>query len=100
MFEAVLAGTSKLTNQDGRTMVSRLHGAVVRGRVVLGQKVLAPVTGELPPDRVNVARVVLDVVVLDDECRPLDRVVVARPLLDRATPRERDRIQAGSLHLL
>src|SRR6185436_3273934 len=49
---------------------------VVLGLVVQPQDVLAEVAGRIVPDRVDVVRAVLDVVVLDDERRPLHPVIV------------------------
>src|SRR5215203_3625107 len=62
---------------------------VVRRRaVVLAQQVHAEVAVEIPPHGVDVVRVVLRVVVLDEERRPLDTVVVPLAALERAHPRE------------
>ena len=67
--------------------------AGVRRGVVPRQKVLAPVVVEVAPDRVDVVRAVLRVVVLDEEARAADRVVVAVTRLLRPGPCERDLVQ-------
>ena len=59
------------------------------------EEVLAPVVLQVAPDRVDVVGAVLGVVVLDDEARPADRVVVAAAGRLRARPGERDLGQAG-----
>ena len=67
--------------------------SVRNGRDVLAQQVAAEVVGEVAPDRVDVVAVVLGVVVLDEERRPLDPVVVLLAALGLAGPRERDLLQ-------
>ena len=52
--------------------------------------VLAPVVGQVAPDRVDVVRAVLRVVVLDEEPRPADRVVVTAARRVRPGPGEGD----------
>src|SRR5215471_3698656 len=59
-----------------RSSVCGSRRIVVRCGVVLGEEVFAPVAGELPPHRVDVVGVVLDVVVLHDEGWALNRIVV------------------------
>ena len=54
------------------------------------EEVLAPVVREVAPDRVDVVRAVLGVVVLDEEPRPADRVIVAPAGRLRPGPGERD----------
>ena len=57
-----------------------------------GQDVQPEVRGRLPPDRVRVVGVVLGVVPLDEEARPLEPVVVRLTRLGRPDPREADRV--------
>ena len=47
--------------------------------VVLGQHVVAEVVGRVPPGRMDVVPVSLGVVVLDEQRRPLDPVVMPFP---------------------
>src|SRR2546423_1542483 len=63
--------------------------------VVRGEEVQAPVAFEVAPDGVDVVGVVLRVVVLDQEARTLDPVVVALTLLDAAHPGELNLVQPG-----
>ena len=69
--------------------------AGVRRCVVPREEVLAPVVVEVAPDRVDVVRAVLRVVVLDEEARAADGVVVAVTRLLGTRPRERDLVQPG-----
>src|SRR6478735_4747899 len=64
------------------------------GSVVGGERVLAPVVGEVAPDGVDVVRPVLRVVVLEQERRAADRVVVASTWLGGPGPAERHVVQA------
>src|SRR5687767_870288 len=50
------------------------------------------VVGEIAPDAVHVVRVVLGVVVFEDESGALHPVIVRLPALDPSRPRERERI--------
>ena len=65
-----------------------------RRLVVLLEQVVAEIVFEVSPDAVNVVGVVLGVVVLDQERRPLDAVVVGHSSLDAAGPREADFVDA------
>src|SRR5215210_7730882 len=73
--------------------------AVVLG-VVTGQKVLAPIVGEVPPDGMDMVGAVLGIVVLDQERRALDGVVVPLARLFPTGPGEGDWLEAGPLDLL
>src|SRR5204863_12724 len=62
---------------------------LVRDRLdVLAEQVLPEVAVEVAPDRVDVVGVVLGVVVLDEERRPLHAVVVPLPHFEVARPGE------------
>ena len=63
-------------------------------RHVLGEDVAAEVAVEITPDRVHVVAVVLRVVVLDQERRALNLVVMALALLRGALPGELDLLDA------
>src|SRR5258708_27269221 len=58
--------------------------------VMLGQEISAPVPLELSPHAVDMVRVVLGVVVLDQERGTLDAVVVALTFPEPAHPRDLD----------
>ena len=64
---------------------------------VLAQQVAPEVAVEVAPHRVDVVAVVLGVVVLDQERRALDPVVVLLAALGLAGPREADLLDAGLL---
>src|SRR5215210_217189 len=64
-----------------------------------GQQILAPVVGEVPPDRVDVVGPVLGLVVLDQEAWPLHGVVVTFAWLLPAGAGEADALQTGLLDL-
>ena len=85
-------------DEDGRPAAYRAAGypafAMARRPVVASEQVLAPVVGEVAPDGVDVVGAVLGVVVLDQEARAADRVVVAASGLLGPGPRERDGGQA------
>ena len=66
---------------------------------MLAQQIAAEVAFEVAPHRVNVIRIVLGIVELDEECRTLHAVVVLLAALDRPGPRERDVLDAGDLDL-
>ena len=61
---------------------------------VLAQQIPSEVAVEVPPDRVNVVRIVLRVVVLDQERQPLNSVVMGTAVLGFARPLERDLLDA------
>ena len=67
--------------------------------VVLGQQVAAEVAGVVAPHAVHVVGVALRVVVLDEERRPLDAVVVRLALGLAAHPDEADAVESGVAHL-
>src|SRR5262245_15591854 len=66
---------------------------------VLAQQVAAEVAVEVAPHRVDVVAVVLRVVVLDEERRSLDAVVVLLSALGLTGPREPDLLEARFLQL-
>ena len=66
-------------------------------RVVCREQILAPVAADVAEDRVDVVRVVLGVVVFDEEARRFDRVVVALARFIAARPGKGDRIEAIGL---
>ena len=66
---------------------------VRRRRVMLGQYVAPEIALEVSPNRVDVVRVVLDVVVLDDKRRTLDPIVV--PCIGVTHPSEHDVVKFG-----
>ena len=72
-----------------RRPVARSLAALVRRRVVRPQEVLAPVVRRVAPDRVDVVGPILRVVVLDQQARAADGVVVALTRDVRARPRRR-----------
>lgn len=71
--------------------------AVVNLPEMLTKQVAAEVPVEVPPHRMDVVRVVLRVVVLDEESRALHPVVVGCAASQVAGPRKGDRVRAGSL---
>src|SRR5262249_10259158 len=73
---------------------------VVLGLVVGPEDVLAEVARGGVPDGVHVIGAGLGVVVLDDECRPLDPIVVRLAALEAAGPGEGDLVPARLLGLL
>jgi hypothetical protein len=60
---------------------------------VVGKEVGAEIAGRIPPHGVNVIGVVLRVVVLDQESRALETVVVRAAWLVTAGPGEVDRFE-------
>jgi hypothetical protein len=71
--------------------------AVRRGGVVFAGQVLTEVSVEIPPDGVDVIGVVLRVVVLDQEGRPLDPVIVPLAGGLTASPRETNLVKSRLL---
>src|SRR6185295_15884926 len=69
--------TATPTTSSSRASLCRRCGPGVGVGQVRREHVLAPVVVELAPHRVDVVGAVLGVVVLDDEGRPAERVVVA-----------------------
>jgi len=67
--------------------------------VVGAQHVRAEVAAGIVPDRVDVVRVVLGVVVLDEQRRPVEAVVVRTLRVDRARPREVDPLELRRVKL-
>src|SRR5919204_5018999 len=73
-----------------------VYGLRVRcGFQMLPQQIASEISLEVAPHRVDVVRVVLRVVVLDEEGRPLHAVVVFLAALGVAGPREADLLDAG-----
>jgi hypothetical protein len=64
-------------------------------RVVLGQQVPGEVAAQVSPHGVDVIGLVLGVVVLDEQARTADRVMVARAWLDRPGPSEAHLVGSG-----
>src|ERR1051325_4275976 len=60
----------------------------VAGLVMLAEQIQSEITFKIAPDAVNMIRVVLSVIVLDQKQRRLDAVVVRVAALDAAGPRE------------
>ncbi len=67
--------------------------------VVLGQHIVAEITGRVPPHRVNVVAVRLGVVVLDEQRRPLDAEVMPLAGFGAARPGEGEVVQPGAFEL-
>src|SRR5262245_36903835 len=63
--------------------------------VVLGEQIMAEIIFEIAPHAVDVVRLVLRVVELDHEGRPLDAVVMSLARLESTRPGEADLIEAG-----
>jgi hypothetical protein len=63
--------------------------------IVLAQEVAAPVAGQVVPDAVDVIRVVLGVVVLDERDRAVQVPVLGVAVLERAAPGEADVVGSG-----
>jgi hypothetical protein len=57
--------------------------------VVLPQKITAEIPVEIPPYGVDMVGLVLHVVVLDEEVRPLDAIIVGLARLQAAGPSEK-----------
>src|SRR3954451_17105909 len=76
------------------------HTSVWKRLQVFAQEIATEVAVEVAPDRVYVVAVVLRVVVLDEERRPLDAVVMFLPPLRLTGPREPDVLQARLATLL
>src|SRR5258706_882818 len=70
------------------------------GVVMLAEHIFAKVIGRVAPDGMDVIGVVLRVVKLDQECRPLDAIVVPLPRLQGAGPSKLHFIPACRLDLL
>lgn len=66
-----------------------------RGTVMLLEKIAPEVALELPPDRMDVIRILADTVVLDEELRALDPVVVSLFRLGRSHPGEMNLVETG-----
>src|SRR5690606_15504516 len=83
-------GDEGLERQAGIRPASIAQGSasVRHGCEVLAEQIAAEVAVEVAPHRVDVVAVVLRVVVLDQERRPLDPVVVALAALGRSRPGE------------
>src|SRR6187551_477308 len=62
---------------------------------MLREQIRAPVSVEVSPDRVNVVRVVLRVVVFDQKRRTLDAIVVPLPARQAAHPGELHSTESG-----
>jgi hypothetical protein len=70
---------------------------VVHARVVLGQQVPGEVAAQVAPHGVDVIGLVLGVVVLDEQARTAEGVIVAGAWLDRPGPSEAHLVAADSL---
>jgi hypothetical protein len=68
---------------------------VAHARVVLGQQVSGEVAAQVAPHGVDVIGLVLGVVVLDEQARTAERVIVAGASLDRPGPPEADLVESG-----
>ena len=72
---ASIRSGSRWPSRPPRTRAVQVGNAIraaMTGAVVRGERVLAPVVREVPPDGVDVVRAVLGVVVLDEEAGPAD----------------------------
>src|SRR5688572_3536946 len=69
-----------------------------RRPVVIAQQVAPEIAAEITPHAVDVVAVVLRAVVLDQEQRPLDAVIVRPPALGAAGPAEMDLLDAAFPH--
>src|SRR5207244_11317778 len=63
--------------------------------VMLAEQVLAKISLEIPPDRVDVVVVILRVVVFEQERRPLDPIIMTLSLLNPSRPGKQDFTLAG-----
>jgi hypothetical protein len=68
---------------------------VAHARVVLGQQVPGEVAAQVAPHGVDVIGPVLGVVVLDEQARTAERVIVAGAWLDRPGPPEAHLVESG-----
>jgi hypothetical protein len=68
---------------------------VAHARVVLGEQVAGEVSAQVAPHGVNVIGPVLGVVVLDEQARTAERVIVAGASLDRPGPPETHLVDSG-----
>src|SRR5690606_17301363 len=84
-------------NSRGRSSSVVVVAVGVGGGVVCRQQVLAPVVLVVAPDGVDVVGVILGVVILDQEARFLDGVVVALAVLFRPRPGESDAVESRHL---
>ena len=66
--------------------------------VVVPQKIFTPIVPQISPDRMDVIRVVLSVVILDKETGAMDSVIVGPFPLPRPRPRKMDRFFPFLLH--
>src|SRR5262245_56972623 len=64
--------------------------------IVLSQQVRSEITLEVTPYAVDMVCIILSVVVLDQECRTLDAIVMRLAAFGAAGPRERDVSESGS----
>ena len=69
--------------------------SVAHARLVLGQQVPGEVAAQVAPHGVDVIRAVLGVVVLDEQARTAERVIVAGAWLDRPGPPEAHLVESG-----
>src|SRR5262249_39358364 len=84
----------------GRLDPGAPHRAALMSATPVGpQDVHAEVADGVSPDGVHVIRVTRGVVVLHEQARPLDSVVVGSPRLKAASPCEVEREERRALHL-
>ena len=62
--------------------------------IVFCQKIITKITGQITPNRMDVIRIVLPVVILDEKGRSLDPIVVRFARLGASRPPEMDLIHA------
>src|SRR5439155_440596 len=77
--------------------LNTVRGSSMYMRIMGRQHVRIPVVGEIAPDDMDMIGIVLRIVILNQERRPFDRIVVPLAAFLRASPGKADRIQAGLL---
>src|SRR5215471_7982661 len=94
------ARTNSLNSLHSLHSVNSLNSFSPMGvLVVQSQQIGSEVAGEVPPDRMDVIGVILGVVVLDQEGRTLDAIVVRLTAVRPASPGERNVPEPGSTQL-
>src|SRR5215207_9058446 len=87
-------------SREGVRIVGSARGAGVLVRlVVLGEQVAPEVVAQVAPYRVDVVGVVLLVVVLDEDCRAMNAVVVCLANVGAAGPCEAQLAESSLLHV-
>src|SRR4029434_2057173 len=102
--ETMLSSSTRPSESNGvavigitpaRSVIGLLRVAMVGALAGGAERVHAEVVSRIVPDRVDVVRPVLRVVVLDEERRAVQAIVVRLPRVHRPGPRARQRVGGG-----